>query len=110
MEQQKSGEKYRHGHHRVHGSFNSATLIQPTPIKLIAKGPYNTNRRHSVIDFTEFKLFLENSLTKKKIQFSKKNVNLCQCVRFLMASSSDSLQEKDQTIFQSRARYKRCGY
>ena len=50
MEQQKSGEKYRHGHHRVHGSFNSATLIQPTPIKLIAKGPYNTNRRHSAMN------------------------------------------------------------
>ena len=51
MEQQKSGEKYRHGHHRVHGSFNSATLIQPTPIKLIAKGPYNTNRKHSAMNY-----------------------------------------------------------
>ena len=51
MEQQKSGEKYRHGHHRVHGSFNSATLIQPTPIKLIAKGHYNKNRRHSAMNY-----------------------------------------------------------
>ena len=58
MEQQKSGEKYRHGHHRVHGSFNSATLIQPTPIKLIAKGLYDTNRRHSVLILLNY-LFLK---------------------------------------------------
>ena len=72
MEQQKSGEKYRHGHHRVHGSFNSATLIQPTPIKLIAKGLYNTNRRHSVLILVTSKFFFENSLKEKRTQFLKK--------------------------------------
>ena len=65
MEQQKSGEKYRHGHHRVHGSFNSATLIQPTPIKLIAKGPYNTNRIHSVLILLKKLSFLLNRLKKQ---------------------------------------------
>ena len=69
MEQQKSGEKYRHGHHRVHGSFNSATLIQPTPIKLIAKGLYNTNRRHSVLILVTSNFFLKTDLKKKGLNF-----------------------------------------